>query len=316
MNGVSWAPYARSLREPFVYGNRTVATREGLVLRARKFETFVYAEASPLPGHSRDSIEDAIAWLKSAADQPPPPAVAWGLESLACVHAMEGSRLSFPVESSALLRWQGTDRTTAAWRGLLQRGFRTFKLKVPSGNVGEVVDFLASAPPERQFRLDANQALDANDFALLSARWPSVRERVQYIEEPGSGWEGPCAALGIPTAVDESAADPANWPRLFSRPSPPAALIAKPMVNGSVREWPSAASVIFGSTLEAEPGRRALIAWLGSDARRTRLPAGLATGSLLRDAYFPDLARYEHLPEVSAEERRWLDSLSWRELRP
>jgi hypothetical protein len=80
-----------------------------------------------------------------------------------------------------------------------------------------------------------------------------------------------------------------------------------------VKEIESAGTqVVFTSSLECEPGRRALIAFLGL---REREAAGISVGFLFEKNFLPDSPRWSELPATSAEELAWLNGLEWKDCR-
>lgn len=311
MKGLAWAVYRRALASPFRYGARELREREGIALRLLHNSKFIYAEASPLPGHSRETLAEVVASLEAGSANPGP-ALSFGLAALEAQVA-NGSLLPFPVRSNGLLPWRGAAESALRLAELATQGFTCFKLKVPADQWEPALELVAAHPAFR-FRLDANGTLDSSAAQIL-ARWASRLRNLEYVEEPGS-WAAPwLSKAGVAFAADESAADPAAWPALRAASVPPAYWIAKPTVSGPLTGGP-APRTVFTSSLEAEPGRRALISWLGATAERAREAAGLATGFLFSDNYCSDLPIYTELPAPTEAEERWLAGLEWRKINP
>lgn len=311
MRGLAWAVYRRALASPFRYGARELREREGVALRLPHNGKFIYAEASPLPGHSRETLAEVVASLEAGGANPGP-ALSFGLAALE-TQATNGSLLPFPIRTNGLLPWRGGTESTLRLAELATQGFTCFKLKVPADQWEPALELVAAHPAFR-FRLDANGTLDSS-IAPILARWAPRLRNLEYVEEPGS-WTSPwLSEARVAFAADESAADPAAWPSLRAASAPPAFWIAKPTVSGPLTSGP-APRTVFTSSMEAEPGRRALIAWLGATADRAREAAGLATGFLFSENYFPDLPIYTELPALTEAEERWLASLEWRKISP
>lgn len=204
--------------------------RRGLLLELFEAGESFWGEAAPLPGFSRESLEDARRYLEESA------AKLSGADLVrksfwAVSDSLPGGSPSgeFAVASvlEGLDRFSGVSEGSVAVCGLLtgdrrevladaarlrESGYEAVKLKVGRGSVaddaalvGEVLSVLGG---EVSLRLDANRAWsfeEAEDFA----RRVGV-EGVEYVEEP---LEEPerlrelSGRSGLPVALDESLAE-------------------------------------------------------------------------------------------------------------
>lgn len=318
MEKLRYARYHRDLSEGFPYGDKMLFDREGIVLEGTIGGRTFYAEASPLPGHSAESLEDVLAALAlpkvEAKKITLPPSLRLGLAGLRA-QAEAPAKFRRPLLSNALLAWHGVEATRSAYARALKAGYRTFKLKIQPARIEEQLRFLTEIGQEAveqgaQMRLDANASFRPAEASRLFAGLKLLPTNfVEYVEEPllKSDWDHAALAQSpVALAADESAARDSTW----EAEEAPTVAILKPMVRGSLEAVPGRRAV-YTTTHEAEPGRRALIALLG--AANLSETMGLSTGFLFRENFLPDQAQWEGVPPVSPEERAWLDSLEWKE---
>lgn len=325
---ISYARYHRRLKNPFRYGDKSLAEREGLVLRLDAPGGVLYSEASPLPGSSREQlaqieklleIVNAFTLYEAVLDDAPvaadlPPALRFALEGFAA----QGSPAAGKVESNALVPWAGAEKTKAEILARQAEGYRTIKLKVFGESVNEQLELMA-AIPGLKFRLDGNRALSEEAVVALFHGLEKIGpERVEYIEEPLPHWRNPLLLRSpVALAADECAADPRFWKALL--PSPASIFVLKPSVAGGLFSLAQKAQaleeagkkVVYTSTFEAEPGRRALISFLLSLA--TKNVAGVSTGFLFAESFLADQPIWEKAPAISPAESAWLENLPWKE---
>jgi o-succinylbenzoate synthase len=317
-----FAPYRRLFRKKFRYGNSVLNCREGFLLRRKINDgSTIVAEASPLPSHSRESLADVLEALRKSPADNTVPSLAFALESLELLEAGKSSSFN-PAAANALIPFENLESASARIAQLRADGFSCFKIKISPANLQEVAKLIGGASGLR-FRLDANGSLDPALLEILFRflRESGASERVDYIEEPYPRfWENSRLRNSpVSLAADESANSSSAIDTLLRAPAPPQAVIIKPTVFGSLvtldqlvhRLEGAGVSVVFGSSLECEPGRRALISFLG---RRANAPAGLNTGFLFSENYLPDLPLWKETPAVGAEEEKWLEGLSWSKL--
>lgn len=325
---ISHARYRRPLKEPFRYGEKILAEREGLVLRLDSPGGLLYSEASPLPGSSREQLDQIESLLRIASaftlyeavlDDAPvaaelPPALRFALEGFAA----QGSPTLGKVESNALVAWAGAEKTLAEIQAKKAAGFRTIKLKVFEDSVAEQLELMAAAQGV-SFRLDGNRALSEGAVAALFRGFEKIGpERVEYIEEPLSHWRNPLLSRSpVALAADECAADPRFWKAILG--SPASVFVLKPTVAGGLFSLAEKArlleeagkKVVYTSTFEAEPGRRALVSFLLS--LKAKNMAGVSTGFLFAESFLADQPIWEKKPALSSAESNWLENLPWRD---
>jgi O-succinylbenzoate synthase len=286
----------------------------------------LYAEASPLPGHSSDSLETVIEAMDNLSAPSHagrlPPALRFALDSFSL--ALRPAEHFNPVGSNALLAWQGMKATSESLARAAHAGYSVFKLKLYPENARELPEFLREQRhPGRKFRLDANRSLnqdEAADFLAQIARL-GLTDAVDYIEEPYSGfWDAPVPA-SVPIAADESLDSAESIFRLLDSPHSPAAFVLKPTVLGSLTELgeimtelrSAGKRAVVTSTFESEVGRRSLIQFLAGQTNEET--HGISTGFLFRENFLPDQAEFASLPAPAPAESAWLSSLVWRECR-
>jgi O-succinylbenzoate synthase len=307
-----------------VYGDRALAERRGLCLRLESQEGTFYSEASPLPGHSWETLEAVeealrVSTTKALLEEPSnslfPPSLRFGLEGLVLQKERAWKN---PVRAAALVPWLGPEKTTAAIRGMAKRGFHTVKLKLFSHTVEETLETMRQFP-ETLFRLDANRALTEEALRSLFRGIEKGGVQVEYLEEPLSHWRHELLKNPpIPLAADECAADPQFWGALL-RAGGPAVFVLKPTVCGGLlslarkaeRLKEAGKKIVYSSSLEAEPGLRSLIHFLSLEAETD---TGLATSFLFEKPYFEDLPVRDRPPQPSTEELAWLETLDWRRI--
>jgi o-succinylbenzoate synthase len=330
---VSYAPFERALALPFLYGNQEIKTRSGICLRFEGEGGTFFSEASPLPGHSRENTAEVLAALLKlnseycsaivTDDDDPadffPPSLTFALESLRALRACK-NKGGLAVRSNALVPSGGMDAMLERIWALKAEGFSTVKLKVLEGKTNDMLSLLAAIEGKGiQVRLDANRALSEGSlksfFAGLEKFSPAL---IDYLEEPFAHWRHPLLERSpVALAADECAADPRFWPAILNQKTGPSVFVLKPTVSGGLYSLTEKAltlkeagkRVVYTSALEAEPGRRALIAYLSS--AELTATAGLATGFLFRENYLPDRPSWETVPDPSAAELSWLNDLPW-----
>ncbi|MEM8961388.1 MAG: mandelate racemase/muconate lactonizing enzyme family protein [Acidobacteriota bacterium] len=249
--------------------SRGWSERHGLLLEVEDENgTVGIGEASPLPGYSPDTLEDAERDLQRWATKRMPPissappiaiaatATSW-LRSPAARFAAETAMLDLvarrrdvalprllgePVSAvplAALIDGDEPDRAAAQAEAAIARGIRTLKLKVSGSTLGGDIDRLAAVREavgeEVDLRLDANGTLDpqtlAGDLDRLATYSPAL------IEEPVSGKA--LASVGrspIPIAVDETLHAPGGFDVAIqaARRGSLTTIVLKPMVLGLV----------------------------------------------------------------------------------
>lgn len=313
----AYAPFSRPLREPFRYGNQTITNREGFLLS----DGTHFSEASPLPGHSLDSLPLVKKALQDTASLEArdslPASLRFALDGLAA----QKKAGKFPVRTNALLPWRGIENSRSDLRDLFGRGFRTFKLKISHASWEQQFELLREFP-EANFRLDANQSLHPDDLEKIGAAIErmSLKGRIEYLEEPFKEiWQAPAwQSFSVPLAADESAPGLDAARALCAAPNSPQVIVVKPTVWGGLSSLESGLcelarggkKLVLTSSLEAEAGRRSILAYL---SQNESCVSGLSTGFLFARDFLGDRAEWDEVPAISAAERDFIDSLSWKD---
>ncbi|MGE3261348.1 MAG: enolase C-terminal domain-like protein [Bacteriovoracia bacterium] len=330
----SFAVYERNFTAPFRYGQETLTSRRGVIIRRHNSEgSFVCSEASPLAGHSSDRLEEVIQTLEhsssaqlemnlihSEKSADLPASLRFALEGIAIQSENYGNFQ--PVHSNALLPWLGPEQTLSRFRILQREGYRTFKVKISDESISQIPIFLKSIPDTGwKVRLDGNRALSPAPLAQFFQEVSRLElaGRIDYLEEPLAGWQHPLLRESpLALAADESAGSPQAALRLLETPNCPQVFILKPTVLGGLASVSPLASqlkragrrAVYTSALETEPGRRSIIALLGREGAGE--VHGLSTGFLFRTNLLPDVPLYGELPVISMEEKQLWQALDWR----
>lgn len=192
-------------------------------------------EASPLPGFSRESLEDCRhaleAWCralplpvnmsdltKPLAVMPRPPAARFAVETaLLDVQARRGEinlprllsrELSGPTFVSRLLFGRRMDLLAEQVRRGLEQGFHTFKLKLggvkdATRDVRLVQLLRAAVPGDWRLRVDLNAAWNLTQWERFQRGFADAR--VELVEDPVAAEELPfLSPSDVPVAADEA----------------------------------------------------------------------------------------------------------------
>lgn len=312
---ISYAPYERKLRFPFRYGQRSVDSRHGYILRRNLDGKPRYAEAAPLPGHSKETFEDVARCLERGKDAAPP-SIRFALESLEAV----GGK-AFPIRSNALLQGKNEEDASAELSRFRKLGYSHCKVKLGTLSIPELTN-LIDTHSTFIFRLDANQTLSPSslDALIQNLDQRSLLDRIDYLEEPFEDIWNDSAFRNAPLAfaADESVQDGAAAGSLLNSLNPPRVMILKPSVHGSLESLSSLLDLlkvkktraVITSAIETEVGRRAILTFL---SRQPQEVAGLSTGFLFQDSFLEDRPSWLAVPDIAPAEQAWLDSLAWRE---
>ncbi len=282
-----------------------------------------FSEASPLPGHSIETISDVERALNEEAITEEnislPRSLRFAIEGLRA-QKNPGKHI---VRSNALLRWSGLAEARLQLKSFERAGYTHCKLKIPSQGWEDRLDLMEEFPGIC-FRLDANLGLGPrgleNILHALASR--NLFTRVDYLEEPFAGvWEQRAFRNGpLSLAADESAPTAAIALGLLEAVNPPTVFVIKPTVAGGLYsltpflERITAANkrFVFTSALETEAGRRSILSFLS--VQRSEV-CGLATGFLFRDNFLSDSYAWSSIPAPEAQELAFLNSLGWKECR-
>lgn len=280
--------YQATLCQPLLipaYPDRASDQREGLLLEATGPSGKRWAEASPLPGFSSETLATLRQCLPQALHhwhthgQPSattPASLAFALSSL---NAAECHRpQSTPPRPLPLCHLLTAQTPLKA----LPQG-ATVKLKVGPEDLNTNfarISEITHQRPDLKLRLDANRRGSRTMvYAVMQHPWHT---RIEYFEEPcaDAADHYALAEAGIPIALDETLHEPGfaldHWPHIR-------ALVIKPTLWGSLdrlRPLMAAAkqhgcAIVFSSSFEACVASQQLHQWAQHYAPDT--PAGLDT---------------------------------------
>ena len=272
---------------------RTISHREGILLHKHGR----WAEASPLPGFSRETIGDVIAELRSGTCQSP--SLQFALSSLEEPHAA----VSVPI--NALLQCFDRDELIEHAKRLKELGCPAVKIKLSNhprdaDRIHTVRNILG---PDVRIRCDANRRHSFGQSAGIMQNIKSAR--TEYIEEPINEplrFEELIAQTDhrASYALDETLAENLSLD-LFPNA---AAFVVKPTILGSRKCVEELAAygkpLVFSAAYESGVGI-AQIAQLAHEFS-VDVPAGLDTYSWLADDVLEERLQIEdwHL-KVPAE---------------
>lgn len=268
-----------------VLREQRLKTRDGLFVWLRDGEREGWGEISPLPGFSRETLEEAqsalISWVKNwqqgvNAALPEIPSAAFGIS---CALAELADTLPATANYRAAPLCTG-DPDTLVLALADMPGEKVAKVKVglyEAVRDGMVVNLLLEAIPDLHLRLDANRAwtpLKAQQFAKYVN--PAFRERIAFLEEPCKTREDSrvfARETGIAIAWDESLRE-ADF-RFVAEPGVRAVVI-KPTLTGSLQKVASQVAAaralgltaVISSSIESSLGLTQLArvaAWLTPD---------------------------------------------------
>jgi o-succinylbenzoate synthase len=284
------ASWSTTLRQPLVVGSAAPQTaRRGLWIALERQGRFGVSDAAPLPGLSRESLDDVRAQLVALqAGHTPLLLPSLSLALFAASTEATQPAASASVESAALVNASDVAAVAAA---CALRAPRTVKVKVgraPRDVEAAAVMRLRDAG--HTLRLDGNRRLTVDDaVALAVAAGPALA----YFEEPVPARELGALPASMPLALDESFDD---WFQALDEGRTPDAAVAavavawvlKPTVLGAARAQAlcdeahgRGVTVVVSSAFESPLGRRSLCQWAARVAPRT--VHGLGTGAFFVD---------------------------------
>jgi o-succinylbenzoate synthase len=227
--------YSTALAEPLVLAGRAHTCREGLLVRLESEGKEGWGEVAPLPGFSRETLEDAIQRFENirreltgseqdaflAIHRPDlAPSIRFGLE-LAWYNlkaAVRGDTLAgvlgldvHPVLSINGLLTGDPRQVLREGARMQAEGYRTVKLKVGQRPLQEETDLVhrirQNLGSDMAIRLDANRAWTFDEAATFVRAVEGCA--VEYIEEPladPSALRRLVESTGLPVALDETLA--------------------------------------------------------------------------------------------------------------
>ncbi len=275
--GINAYRFRIPFRRNVMLAGTPVSQREGILLE----HNGRWAEASPLPGFSSESIDDVIAALRGDYNNKPvPAALSFALSSL--VEPMP-TRLQVPL--NGLLLGDETQILADA-KNCSQRGFAAVKLKVGRNALDSEIRLVRQVrdllPADIHLRLDANQAWTFEEAEEFFKRVEGVD--IEYVEEPlqdPDQLEKLFATTGIGYALDESLKGGNSlekWPNVT-------ALICKPTILGgrkAIAELGTEETMkVFSSAFESGVGIARIMQLAAEFSPGT--PAGLDTLAYMKD---------------------------------
>lgn len=237
---ISLYHYHLPFSQPFVTAAGRYRDREGVLIRYLSNSADLWAEASPLPGFSRESFKNVSATLAGELNSinsfftsefnlsdlkaqlalwPSVPSIQFALSYLGLRVIAMRHRCSldsfFPfnfsstVQINDILGMNNPDEIDQQVRLSRKRGFKTFKCKVDQNpaTVVKILKKLSAENPTIRFRVDANRSWPSSRLSELGSLFKLLP--VEYVEEP-SGYQSltvlrkNISNLGLPVALDES----------------------------------------------------------------------------------------------------------------
>jgi O-succinylbenzoate synthase len=256
---------------PLMLKGKQYPTREGVLIE----RDGRWAEASPLPGFSRETIDDVIGALRGEQPDPASLQFAW-------------SSLESPAMESSAVPWNfllmgDRDRVMGGVQRCLESGCSAAKLKVGRGELRADIELVRSVGDrltnEVQLRLDANQAWTLEQATEFLRATENVD--LEYIEEP----------LQNPNELET----------LFSKTGVRYALDETLLQHESIDAWPNATALVCKPTIL---GGRDVVQRLASTGKPITFSAAFESGVGI--ARIVQLAA-EFSPGLAAG----LDTLDW-----
>ncbi|MCA1802411.1 MAG: o-succinylbenzoate synthase [Rhodothermaceae bacterium] len=309
---ISLYQYSLPFRTPLKTANAFFPVREGLLIHCLDQDRIsVWAEASPLPGFSSESVSDIIQASEKLIESISKgknlidgiPSLSFAVDCILWKIGRTGE-MKFSPETT-LKTFSPTPRNipvnTAIGIGDKQmalnkvnhyynEGYRTFKFKVGLDRALEesILTSVCNKYPDISIRLDANRGWSLETALSILADWKQFNP--EYCEEPVQGGifeelSRIKTTTGVPVAADESVRDIGSARRLTEGKLADF-LILKPSLIGNISDFlhicemaqNSEIQVVVTTALESAIGR----SWVYALASMidNGLAMGLATGDL------------------------------------
>ena len=266
---ISYYHFQLPFRTPFKTGSGEFSFREGVILNFRDDKLNVLAEASPLPGFSRETVENVIADLKrnntildeflkvqfTLADfqdfldnRNDSPSIQFAISDLGRKilqyrrmmpenHPLFRTGVS-SVSVNEIVGYHDSKTVKKLILSALKRGFNTIKIKTPSPDptLAKILREIYAQHVNVKFRLDANQNWDVEKLQIFNTNFQNLP--IEYIEEPFAmnSDEDIARASSIsdyPIAMDESIINLKHLKKLLKH-HPNQYVILKPMLLGNI----------------------------------------------------------------------------------
>jgi len=306
--------YRLPLAKPLQLRGHAVSEREGLILAFGGMYGTGYGDIAPLPGFSRETLEEAqeavVRWAGLLGQLPKQPAERE--ESLAFLETVPSAEFGIECATFSFRHAIGSERSLGLYnpvrrivsvngligatgdlltdvKRLRAGGYRAVKLKVGQESVakdiGRVHAIRAALSIDVSIRLDANRAWSWDD-AMSFAR--GIRDvAIEYIEEPLAGPERLpefAARSDLAVALDETLVENRDTDAMAAHYPWAAAFVLKPTLVGGVRRCERIANEalefgirpVVSACFESGVGISAL-AHLASALTKEDIPVGLFT---------------------------------------
>ncbi len=242
--------YHLPLDPPLHLKNGVLSQREGLLLSLQDENAESHlAEVAPLPGWSRESLEDCFNWIVknkenlSEKQSESLPAVSWGLYLAQSSGQILAQNSANTLRLNALLTADKPAQLKRETENLYSLGYQTFKLKVgrfsprqERDRIAAVIEVMGPLGSDLgKLRLDANRSWTLSQALNLVEHCQDLplAACLAYIEEPLQNCEELPSfrqACSWPVALDESLCDTEISPAIWQACS---ALVLKPMLLGA-----------------------------------------------------------------------------------
>lgn len=310
---------------PIQTSQTTITHREGLILEYMTSDFTHYAEAAPLPGFSRETLDDVQMELKrdhcdflellSGKDpdfslyqyfvqQKTSPSLQFALDSLAyqvMTHQQDKPQNHLfndklqPVSVNGLISLDRADVLQQV-DNLIKDGFHTIKVKVGVNFDREFrqLKTVRANFPDVTLRLDANRAWSLIDAIYNVFRMEELN--IEYCEEPLQkatirNYDLLKSYTNVPLALDETFIHHPNWSNFLPYITH---IVAKPMFIGSIiytlglKELAKNVKIVLTTSLESSIGRKITSLLAASGAGSKDLAHGLHTGHYLAEDILDD----------------------------
>jgi O-succinylbenzoate synthase len=255
--------YALAMRPPY-------QIRRGILL---KWPDESWTEAAPLPGWSRETIDDVAKAIRQKEWQAPLPSLQFALQKFYrpakefCDNDLRNARARFPY--CGLL--------TGTPKEILRRAHQHShaKIKLSHMPLEEAIALVQRLPPQLKLRIDFNRTLTLKEaWAFATA---CEREAIEFYEEPLRNPKELCD-FPFPLALDESLREP-EYAQYVQLPQVKA-LVVKPTLTGNLAACQAYAQfdkpIILSSSFESGVGIRQILEF--ASCFTSILPLGIDTG--------------------------------------
>jgi len=268
---VSYYHFRLPFQTPFKTGGGDFSFREGILIHYRDGKLETLAEASPLPGFSKESLSsvktyllkthtELVSFFKSPFslvelrqfldELNSAPSIQFALSDLGrkILQLREKQPVNHPlfqfgnrsVPVNDIVGYHDPDTTKHLILSALERGFQTVKIKtpVPDPQLAAILHEVTLQREYVNFRLDANQNWDVEKLQIFNSTFKDLP--IEYVEEPFAMSSNNDIAQAIsisdyPIALDESITNLNRLSEILEL-FPDLIIIIKPMLFGNIFE--------------------------------------------------------------------------------